>query len=300
MQQKLRTAFVVLCLSATGFVASGQDTATESNDGTAAIKGAIQSYVMAFNARDAQKLASHWSPEGVYISRTSGEQVVGRDAIAVEFAAMFAGESVPKLSVATESIEFISPNVALERGTATLTNAEGDVAQSNYRVVQVKRDGTWLIDRVTEDNIITEPSHYEQLKDLEWLIGEWVDDIDEVTIEIASRWTEKQNFISRTYTVSNGEEVNSSGLQIIGWDAKQKQIRSWLFDSNGGFVTGTWTKRDDRWLVPSVATLTDGTSGSFTSVFRPLEDGDYAWQKINRVMDGKLLPNIDEGVVHRK
>ena len=226
--------------------------------------------------------------------------MVGRDAIAAEFAAMFAGDSVPKLAVATESIDFISPNVALERGNATVTHAEGDVDETSYSVVHVKRDGKWLIDRVTEDDVVTEPSHYEQLKDLEWLIGEWVDAVDGITIEIACQWTKNQNYINRTYTVSNEEDVESTGLQIIGWDPKEKQVRSWLFDSNGGFITGTWTKRDDRWIVQSVATLADGGSGSFTSVFRPLEDGNHTWQKINRVVEGELLPNIDEVVVQRK
>ena len=300
MQHWFGKVFVVLWLCATGLAANGQDAPTESNDDTALIKAAIQSYVTAFNARDAKKLASHWSPEGVYTSRTSGEQMVGRDAIAAEFVAMFAGDSAPKLTVATESIDFISPNVALERGNATVTHAEGDVDETSYSVVHVKRDGRWLIDRVTEDDVVTEPSHYEQLKDLEWLIGEWVDDVDGITIEIACKWTKNQNFISRTYTVSNEGEVDSTGLQIIGWDPKEKQIRSWLFDSNGGFITGTWTKRDDRWIVQSVATLADGGSGSFTSVFRPLEDGNHAWQKFNRVVDGELLPNIDESVVQRK
>ena len=46
--------------------------------------------------------------------------------------------------------------------------------------------------------------------------------------------------------------------------------------------------------------LPDGASGSFTSIFRPTDDGNYTWQKINRVLDGRLLPNINEIVVQRK
>ena len=123
---------------------------------------------------------------------------------------------------------------------------------------------------------------------------------EEVTIEMECDWTTNQNFISRKYTVSTEDGIDSTGLQIIGWDAKEKQIRSWLFDSNGGVITGTWTNRDDRWIVQSVATLPDGASGSFTSVFRPTEDGNYSWQKINRVLDGKLLPNVPEVIVQRR
>ena len=308
MKHSIYMAFFMVTLAASSLVASGQDVATEAeadvatetDDGTAEIEAAIQSYVAAFNARDAAKLVSHWSPDGVYTSRTSGDRVVGREAISEEFTATFAAESVPTLAVATESIDFISPNVALERGTATVTRAEDDIVQTNYSVVYVKRDGAWLIDRITEDEIIVEPSNYQYLQELEWLIGDWVDSGDGITIDVTCQWTKNQNFISRRYTVSNQEDVESSGLQIIGWDAKQKQIRSWLFDSDGGVITGTWTKHDDRWINQSVATLADGSTGSFTSVFRPTEDGNYTWQKINRVLDGELLPNIDEIVVQRK
>ena len=60
---------------------------------------------------------------------------------------------------------------------------------------------------------------------------EWIDAGDGFTISTSCNWTAKQNFISRTYTVDGEEGFLSSGLQIIGWDAKQRAIRSWLFDS---------------------------------------------------------------------
>lgn len=266
----------------------------------AAIVAAIESYIAAFNSRDVQKLVSLWSPDGVYISRTSGERITGLEPLTEEFTQIFAGETVPTLAVTTESIEFISPNVALERGSATVTYSDQDVTQTDYRVVYVKRNGSWLIDRVTEDEIVVPLSNYEQLKDLDWMIGQWVDAGEGITIEMECDWTTKQNFISRKYSVSSEEGIESSGLQIIGWDAKQKQIRSWLFDSDGGVITGTWTKGDDRWVVQSVVVLPDGASGSFTSIFRPGEDGNYTWQKINRVLDGRLLPNVGEVLVQRK
>ena len=264
------------------------------------IEAAIQSYMAAFNERDVEKLVGHWSPDGVYISRTSGERSVGREAMSVEFKKMFAGDNVPKLASKTHSIDFISPNVALERGSATVTYGDKDVANSEYTVVFVRRDGKWLIDRVSEEELLPEPENYQQLKALEWLIGEWVDVSDEVTIEISCAWTKNQNFISRRYTVSSDTEVVSSGLQIIGWDAKQKKIRSWLFDSDGGFVSGEWAKNADQWTVQSVATLADGGTGSFTSIYKLSNDGNYTWQKVNRVLDGKLLPNLDQVLIQRK
>lgn len=266
----------------------------------AAIENAIESYVTAFNARDAQTIAELWSPEAVYVSRTSGEQVTGREAIREEFATLFAQPDAPRLKVSTESIEFISPNVALERGEATAIRPDEATSETRYQVVYVKRDGRWLVDRVTEDDVVPTTTHYDQLKDLEWLVGTWVDEGGGITIETECKWTEKQNYIYRTYKVTGEAGVESSGLQIIGWDAKKEQIRSWLFDSEGGFIEGTWNRRDDHWVVQSVATLADGGTGSFVSIFRPLGEDRYAWQKINRVVDGQILPNVDEVIVRRQ
>ena len=263
------------------------------------IEAAIQSYVTAFNNRDANTLAAHWAPEGVYTDRSSGAQVVGREAIAAQFTEMFGQEGVPGLAVTSESIDFISPNVALERGVAIVSYAEDDVVETAYSVVYIKIDGKWLIDRVTEDEIVVEFSNADKLQPLEWMIGEWVDASDEMTIEINCQWTRNQNYISRTFNVAS-EDFESAGLQIIGWDPVNNQIRSWLFDTDGSFVSGTWTQHEGGWTVQSIATLVDGKQGSFTSILQPLEDGTYSWRKVNRVLDGELLPSLDEVIVQPK
>ncbi len=273
----------------------------EPNPAVSEIEAAIQAYVAAFNARDAQSLANLWAPEAVYTSRSSGEQIVGRDAMVADFTSIFAGDNPPNLAVATESIEFISPNVGLQRGTATLTYSEDDVAETRYSVVYVKRDGAWLIDRVTEDEIVVAVSNREKLEPLEWLIGEWVDDPDSTGVELDCQWTRNQNFISVVYKVFDDEgEIASSGLQVIGWDPVNNRIRSWLFDSDGGFVSGIWTSRDGQWAVQSTATLADGVQGSYTSIYQPLEDGNFSWHKVNQIVDGQLLPNGDEIVIQRR
>ena len=295
-----RLLIPTIVLSTTHFcgVVVGQETESEPNN-TTQIQAAIQSYVAAFNARDVEKLASHWSPDGVYVSRTTGEQSVGRDAIAESFKQTFAGESVPKLAVATDSIEFISPNVALERGSATVVSNEDVVNESNYSVVYVKRDGVWLIDRVTEEELVFEENHFDELQELDWLTGTWQHVGEPFRIEMACQWTTKKNFLSQTFKIFDGEEVRSSGLQIIGWDAKEKVIKSWIFDSDGGVATGTWNKRDDGWAVQAMATLSEGDSGSFTSILRTIDDESFGWEKINQVLAGKLLPNTDEIVFNR-
>jgi uncharacterized protein (TIGR02246 family) len=294
MKHRIAIPVVICCFALAGSSTNAEETST------AEIEAAVQSYASAFNARDAKTLSSHWAPEGVYINRSTGEQVVGRDAIGQQFEARFAGEDVPKLILASNSIEFVSPNVALERGTATITEVDESVSTTNYKTVLIKQDGKWLLDRVTEENNTVQASNYEHLKELEWIIGTWVDESDGLSIRYECDWTTHKNYISRKYTVSREGDVVSSGLQVIGWDAKNKNIRSWLFDSDGGFVSGTWSGQDGRWVVQSVATLQNGESGSFTSIFRQLEDGSYSWKKINRSLNGEILANINEAIVRRE
>lgn len=263
------------------------------------IEAAIESYVAAFNAKDVDRLVSHWSPDGVYVSRTSGDRLVGHESLKDEFAAILASEDAPQLAVETESIEFVSPNVALERGLAVIAR-NGSNEETTYQVVYVEHDGAWLIDRVSEDVIERKASHHEQLKGLDFLVGQWINEGDGMSIDIDCQWTTNQNYLSRKYHVALDGEVQSSGLEIIGWDAKHEQIRSWLFDSEGGFVQGEWNMHDGKWVVQSLATLADGGSGSSTNVLRPLDEDTYLWRKIDRVVDGQLLPNTDEVTLRRR
>ncbi|TWU66034.1 SnoaL-like domain protein [Crateriforma conspicua] len=265
-----------------------------------AIRQMVKAYVDAYNRHDADAVAQMWSPEAVYTNPHSGEQFVGRDAIRGEFAATFRGSNDLKLSLVTESIEFVSPNVAIEKGAATLSQ-KGSVSESTrYSAVYVKRDEQWLLDRVTE--IVTErpkPS-YEGLKELEWLIGSWIDTDDDATVVTTCNWTKNRSFLTRMFSISVGDNVDFAGMQIIGWDAAEKTIRSWVFDSDGGFGQGTWHRQGEAWHIRLVGTLPDGTRSFSTNIMRRVDDDTFTWQAVDRMVAGELLPNVDEIVVKRR
>ena len=274
--------------------------AADSTSDKAAIEKAVVSYVKAFNDRDAKALAELWSPEGVYTSRLSGEQIVGREALKKDFSALFEEVKEAKLEVSSESIEFVSPNVAVEQGTAVVIKPDAEPAKSSYSVVYVKRDGKWLVDRISEEeDLPAAPSHHEQLKGLDWLVGTWVDEGGGEVITTECKWTRNQNFLVRSFTASIGDHVDITGMQFVGWDPARKQIRSWVFDSDGGLADGVWSQDGDRWLVKTKATLSDGKTASSTSILRPVDKDTFAWQQVSRTVDGELLPNIDEVVIVR-
>ena len=260
----------------------------------AAIRKAVESYVAAFNQGDAKALAAMWSPEAVYTNPLSGEQVVGRAEIEKQFAAIFADAKGAKLEAKTDSIQFVSPSVGIEHGTAKVIVPDQAPEETEYTAVYVKRDDQWLLDRVTEEDVLVVPSHYEQLKDLEWMIGRWVDQDDDATVVTECNWTKNNNFITRSFTVQIRDRIDMAGMQVIGWDPSAKQIRSWVFDSDGGFGQGTWTKKDKRWYIQQTGVLPDGGKSSSVNIITYVDDNTCTLQSVNRTVDGELLPNIEE------
>src|SRR5262249_30443598 len=87
----------------------------------ATIRANAAKYIEAYNRRDARTMASMWSPDAVYLSPETGEQVMGRDAIFKQIDHGFAGDEDGKLTIHIDSIDFVSPNVAVEKGTAVET-----------------------------------------------------------------------------------------------------------------------------------------------------------------------------------
>jgi uncharacterized protein (TIGR02246 family) len=295
----MKTAMLTVVLLTCGWVASIAADNEQTTDETL-IREAVESYVAAYNRADAKALAAHWSPEGVYQDPITGEQVVGREAIEQQFAAIFAESQNARLTASTNAIQFVSPNVAIEHGEAQVIRGDQTPEESAYSAVYVKRDGQWLLDRVTEEETAPAVSApYEQLKVLEWMIGTWIDQDEESRIETTCEWTKNQSFITRSFTLTVGDQIEMAGMQVIGWDPAAKQIRSWVFDSDGGFGEGTWSQQGNAWNIQQVGTLTDGRKSSSVNIITYVDENTFTWQSVNRIVDGELLPNVDEVVVVR-
>ncbi len=293
-----------LGLLAIGAIAGGPAVAAEPDQATdlAAIRKFGEDYVQTFNQHDAKALADFWSPDAVYLNRLTREQVTGREAIAAEFVGIFKEKPELKIEVSSSSIDFVSPNVAVEQGKATYTGTKEKADPMDFSAVYVRRDGKWLLDRVTDKPKQTPPSHYEHLKELEWMIGSWVDDDqeDNATVTTDCTWNKNRNFLTRMYSVSVDGEETMAGVQIIGWDAATKSIRSWAFDSDGGVTEATWTHKGDKWYVRNKGVLADGRKASAVNIIKKVDDNSFTWQTIDRTAGGEILPDVDEIQIVRK
>lgn len=280
-------------------MAKADDSAVATSPETE-IRKVVEAYVAAFNKGDAKALAAMWSPEAVYINPLSGDRVVGREAIEKQFTAILAESKDVKLVATTDSVRLISPGVAVEHGTAKLVKADQTLEESQTTSIFVKREGKWLLDRVTEEEILEPISHYDQLKELEWMVGTWTDQDEVATVTTECNWTRNNNFLVRSFAIQIADRIDMSGMQIIGWDPAAKQIRSWVFDSDGGFGQGTWTKKDNRWHIQQVGVLPDGGKTSAVNIITYVDDHTCTLQSVNRTVDGELIPNVDEVTITKE
>jgi len=267
----------------------------------ASIRRNVESYVVAYNNHDAKAVAAMWSPDAVYMDPSTGDAAVGREEIEKVFAETLARFADATLEVDVKSIEFASPNVAIENGTARAIHPNDKPVETNYTAVNVKRDGKWLLDRISEEEPpAPPPSNYDHLNELEWMIGSWIDQAEGATVQTDCQWTKNQNFINRSFAIVVGDQVDMAGMQIIGWDPITKQIRSWVFDSDGGFAEGKWTRKGDHWLIQQTGASPDGSKTSAVNIITKVDDDSFTWQSIQREANGDVLPNVDEVLVVRR
>ncbi|HVX61455.1 MAG TPA: SgcJ/EcaC family oxidoreductase [Pirellulales bacterium] len=265
------------------------------------IEAEAAAYVAAFNAKDAAALSRHWSETGVYVRPADGVRLVGRKAIEEDFRLAFAERPDAVLSVKVDAIRFVTADVAIEEGIAAVASPGEPAARSGYAAVHVKRDGEWQIDSIRETDLPAEEAAAgDHLAELGWLIGDWIDDSKTAVVETSVTWTKNSTFLSYAFKVSAGEQNELEGTQVLGWDPVQKTIRSWMFDSDGGFGEGVWTRRGDRWEVKLRQVLADGRTASSTNIYAPRDEDSFTWQSINREIDGERLPDVAPVTVVRK
>ncbi len=144
------------------------------------------------------------------------------------------------------------------------------------------------------------PASASPLKDLEWLVGEWTDASGDSAIATTVAWTKNKRFSSYSFKVAAPGADDLEGTQVIGWDPAAGTIRSWMFDSDGGFGEGTWSKKDNRWMIKFKQVLPDGRKASATNIYTIIDKNTITWQSIGREVDGQFMPNIGPVKVVRK
>jgi hypothetical protein len=135
---------------------------------------------------------------------------------------------------------------------------------------------------------------------LEWLVGDWVNEGGDRTIEFNCHFTKNGSFLVRSFGIVTEKAVRMSGMQVIAWDPANQSIRSWTFDSDGGFGEDTWTQSGNRYTIRAKYTLPDGGIASAINVFTYVDNNTCTWKSVSREIDGELQPDTDEVLLVRK
>jgi uncharacterized protein (TIGR02246 family) len=264
-----------------------------------AIRLAAEAFARAYNAGDAKAIASLFLADGQIVNE-EGQSTQGREGIAQVFAGIFKEHPKTHMDLAVESIGFIGPNMAVEDGVATVTHAPDEPAQrSPYTVVHAGLSGKWLM-ASARDLPDDTPTPEEQLKQLQWMIGDWVDESPEALVMTSYRWTDNQCYILSEFKIQVGGRPLMTGTQRIGWDPLAKKIRSWVFDSEGGFGEGIWTREGNHWIVKMTGVTRDGKIASATNTTTRVSKDRMTWQQRDRIVGGEKTPDIAEVPITRR
>ncbi|WP_165250949.1 YybH family protein [Paludisphaera soli] len=267
-----------------------------------AVTARVVEFAKAYETGDAKALSALYTDDAVIVD-PDGFETKGKEAIAAMYEEAFAGSGGLKLEAHIDAIRFLTPDVARVEGRSRLAGPAGDAADyGRYSGLLVRKGDAWIMAELREYPAVAEDVEpYERLKDLEWMVGEWVNEgaHDKVSAEI--KWAENRSYLIRNYSVELDGEKKSSGTMFIGWDPQTGQIKSWLFDSEGGRGEGVWLRTsDNEWVVKAQGVLRNGLPTSATQIHTILNKDSVKTDSIDRILGGQFADDVLDIVMVRK
>lgn len=264
----------------------------------AAIRQRANDYLRAIERGDPDEIASFWTKDGDYRDE-SGQAAKGR-LLAKRSDARLAPDDARRLEIKVESLRFLAADVALEDGAVVVTNVplhQGIVRR--YAAIWVRIDDTWMLDGVRE---LAAPAIERQnhLSDLAWMLGEWSSDDDDQSIRLTCTWSDDKHFLLREIDVRTSDRGPLHVSQRIGWDAHDRQIRSWTFDSEGGHGEGLWFHSREQWIVEAASVHSDASRATGTNIYTQDGPDSFTWQATNSETDGEPMPDREIRMVRRE
>lgn len=264
--------------------------ATSAAD-TEAINTHSALYAKRFKEGDAAGLADMWTESGIWVDE-EGIEHHGRAEIKRTFERFFATHPRQKLLITMDSLQFLSPDVAIEHGKASALQSDSwDSAQSssNYVVMHLKQNGEWHMAMVVEPLTVPPPV---SLNDLGWLAGDWTATGAGGEMHVKGAWQPGHHYLKfNALDPDKSSDQPQDQYQLIGWNPLEKSIVSWHFNSNGAFGQGIWTSDGDRWIEHAIGILPNGQKSSADYVIHKISDDKFTWQSVNRKIASVPIPD---------
>jgi uncharacterized protein (TIGR02246 family) len=256
-----------------------------------------ESYIAAFDKGDAKAVAACWAADADYTD-LDGRTHRGREALEMLFAGFFAERRGMKLGIDSQSLRFVSPDVAIEDGVTVVSGGDAPPSAARYSSTLVKRDGKWLLASVREAPIAPAERSAE-LGVLAPILGNWTATTKDSEVRVTLAPDDTGNFLTLRRTVLAGGLPASAGVDWIAWDPAAKSIRSWTFQSDGSFGKADWKQDGTTWTIESRHTLRDGTKLCEKQSLSLGKDGKLTSRTLSLSAEEKDLPLSEDLVFSR-
>ncbi|MFM7070542.1 MAG: SgcJ/EcaC family oxidoreductase [Planctomycetota bacterium] len=284
---------VAYCMAVVG----GQPVPTAAD--SEAVQQSSRKLVDAYNAGRAKDIAAMFMPDGEAIDE-AGNVYHGREQIEQVFQRFFEKFPGAKMTTDSSAVRLLGPGLAVEDGRRKVVTQDGvGKAATRFTLVHAKRDGQWLVASAREFAADESPTPHERLQSLAWLAGEWVDEDAESVVAMNCRWSDDKNYLLVEFTVNRQGKPVMKTSQRIGWDPLHQRVRSWTFDSDGGYGDAQWTAIPSGWVLKSTAVLPDGRTGSATLFVEPTDRDKFAMRGFDRIVGADRNDDYEVVIVRK-
>lgn len=282
--------FVALGL-AIGLV-GGQPPATTTSvpvakDQSQAVRQSVADYCAAFNKGDVQGISSFWTADAEY-SSDSGKTYKGQAEIVGLFRKFLADNPGAKMNLQVKNLRFLRSDVAMGDGESEVTTADGTVDKGRFTAAWVKADGKWLL--TSARDLPSEGENVSPIAGMNWMIGEWQSEGKPVIMTC-------KPVLNKAYTQMDFSIKRPDGdmsiTYLFGYDPLTESVKSWTFDSAGGYGEALWTRDGNQWTGRAAGVLPDGQTGSTNFVIKYIDDNTFELQMRERQVGGQPLGDSD-------
>lgn len=293
--------FLAWSLSAVGAFAAD---APESPEEAQAIDASIAGYAQAYNDANIEDLGTFWAEDCDFVDHR-GRRYTGRDEIKALFRRALVDGPGYQLKLTVTARRFLRPDLAIDDGVLELTEPSGEVESGRYVTVWAKVDGKWVIQNARDmpSDPDTKAAGQNPLGNLQFLVGNWTlaetDAAPQVTVACA--WVARNKFLLQEFSTPGSDGGEPFTVTVwIGYDPLAGHVRSWYFDSSGGFGSADWLEREDGWSAATSGILPDGRTTTSDFRWTQADNDTIVMTLMNAEVAGEVLPDSEVRYVRQK
>ncbi len=138
----------------------------------------------------------------------------------------------------------------------------------------------------------------QSLQELNWLLGKWVHkgkdtNGNPLLVTRTCKWSLNGNYMTVLTTIRVKGKLSIVRRHMVGWDAVNKRLNSWIFSSNGEFAHGIWQEYTGKKRSGKVMGLQpDGQKMSAIVTYIRLADNAFIYKVRNMVIGEEPQPDI--------